>query len=38
MSNTLLPMVTRCQFLRALKTHYQAASKAEKTGSSKSSY
>ncbi|HAU2960890.1 TPA: transposase, partial [Salmonella enterica subsp. diarizonae] len=31
MSNALLPMDTRRQLLRALKTRYQAASKAEKT-------
>lgn len=31
MSNVLLPMDTRRQLLRALKTRYQAASKAEKT-------
>ncbi|EMD3668682.1 hypothetical protein VQ030_004728, partial [Salmonella enterica] len=30
MSNVLLPMDTRRQLLRALKTRYQAASKAEK--------
>jgi hypothetical protein len=31
MSNVLLPMYIRRQLLRALKTRYQAASKAEKT-------
>ncbi|MCS3490646.1 hypothetical protein [Enterobacter sp. SLBN-59] len=31
MSNVLLPMDTCRQLLRALKTRYQAASKAEKT-------
>ncbi len=31
MSNVLLPMDTRRQLLRMLKTRYQAASKAEKT-------
>ncbi|EFE05568.1 hypothetical protein [Citrobacter youngae] len=31
MSNVLLPMDTRRQLLRALKTRYQAVSKAEKT-------
>ena len=31
MSNALLPMDTRRLLLRALKTRYQAASKAEKT-------
>lgn len=31
MSNVLLPMDTRRQLLRALKTRYQTASKAEKT-------
>ncbi|EDY1997688.1 hypothetical protein GTD56_004196 [Salmonella enterica subsp. diarizonae] len=31
MSNVLLPMDTRRQLLRALKTRYQSASKAEKT-------
>ncbi|MDW3573673.1 hypothetical protein N4235_22650 [Enterobacter asburiae] len=31
MSNVLLPMDTRRQLLLALKTRYQAASKAEKT-------
>ena len=31
MSNALLPMDTRRQLLRVLKTRYQAASKAEKT-------
>ncbi len=31
MSNTLLPMDTRRQLLRALKTRYQAVSKIEKT-------
>ncbi|ECG5644049.1 hypothetical protein E1K64_20245 [Salmonella enterica subsp. enterica serovar Poona] len=31
MSNVLLPMDTRRQLLRVLKTRYQAASKAEKT-------
>ncbi|HAG2284890.1 TPA: hypothetical protein G8W61_005297 [Salmonella enterica] len=31
MSNVLLPMDTSRQLLRALKTRYQAASKAEKT-------
>ncbi|HHQ5723238.1 TPA: hypothetical protein ACSRGI_004107 [Klebsiella variicola subsp. variicola] len=31
MSNVLLPMDTRRQLLRALKTRYQATSKAEKT-------
>ncbi|EAY2167866.1 hypothetical protein AHZ41_22125 [Salmonella enterica] len=31
MSNALLPMDTRRQLLRALKTRYQAASKVEKT-------
>ncbi|EAS0615795.1 hypothetical protein GL503_26165 [Salmonella enterica] len=31
MSNVLLPVDTRRQLLRALKTRYQAASKAEKT-------
>jgi hypothetical protein len=30
MSNVLLPMDTRRQLLRALKTRYQAAGKAEK--------
>ncbi|EAC1404080.1 hypothetical protein APX81_02950 [Escherichia coli] len=33
MSNVLLPVDTRRQLLRALKTRYQAASKAEKTWS-----
>lgn len=31
MSNALLPMDTRRQLLRALKTRYQAANKSEKT-------
>jgi hypothetical protein len=31
MSNVLLPMDTRRQLLQALRTRYQAASKAEKT-------
>lgn len=31
MSNALLPIDTRRQLLRTLKTRYQAASKAEKT-------
>ncbi|EAX3525612.1 hypothetical protein AXA99_21505 [Salmonella enterica] len=31
MNNVLLPMDTRRQLLRALKTRYQATSKAEKT-------
>jgi hypothetical protein len=31
MSNVLLPVDTRRQLLRVLKTRYQAASKAEKT-------
>lgn len=31
MSNMLLAMVTRRQLVRALKTRYQAANKAEKT-------
>lgn len=31
MNNVLLPMDTRRQLLRALKTRYQVASKAEKT-------
>lgn len=31
MSNALLPIDTRRQLLRALKTRYQAASKSEKT-------
>ncbi|MEL5558462.1 hypothetical protein [Serratia ureilytica] len=33
MSNALLPMDPRRQLLRALKTRYQTASKAEKTRS-----